>query len=449
MTALAQVDAVLAGRCDPGAAAAAAAAAIRAGNPRLNAVVDYDPAVIAPQVAALAERLARGERPPLAGLPVTVKDHIHVAGWPATEGYAPFAGRIAFADDPAVARLRRAGAIVIGRTNMSQFGCKGVTTNPIYGVTRHPADPALTPGGSSGGAAAAVAAGFCALALASDGGGSIRRPAAHVGVVGLKPSAGVVANPQAFSHTSVLGLLAPQVAIVARAFAALRGADPRDPASVDVPAPADPPALRWAWAPTLGLGVPVDPMVRAAGEAAVARLAGAGLAIEARDPAWPDEAGEEALMPLQHAALAATWGAAWRRDPMPFDPDIGAQIESGLALDGVAVARADGLSRRIASAAAAFFADGVDVLVALTTPCVAWPHDRPGPSVIGGQAVGPRGHAALTPLVNHALLPAITVPCGTAEGGLPCGIQIIGPRFADDRVIAAAALVEAVLAGVA
>ena len=445
MNALDLVDAVLAGKADPGEAAGRVDAAIRAENPQINAIVDYDPGVIAPQVAALRARLAQGERPPLAGLPVTVKDHIHVAGWQATEGYAPLAGRTASEDDPAVARLRAAGAILVGRTNMSQFGSKGVTTNPIYGVTRHPADPSLTPGGSSGGAAAAVAAGLSPLALASDGGGSIRRPAAHVGVVGFKPSTGAIPHPRSLSHTTVLGLLARDVALVARAFEALRGADPRDPVSVDFAPPGDRTVLRWAWSPTLGLDVPVDPLVRAAGEATVAGLAAAGLAIEARDPVWPDGAGEDALMPLQHAGLAAAWGSAWQRDPSPFDPDIGAQIERGLGLDAAAVARADSLSRRIASAAASFFAGGVDLLVAVTTPCVAWTHDRLGPDAIAGQAVGPRAHAALTPLVNHALLPAISIPCGAAEGGLPCAIQIIGPRFSDDRVIAAGRLVSAAL----
>ncbi len=446
MSALALVEDVLAGRADAGEAVGRAEAAIRAENPRLNAIVDYDPDLARPQIAALRARLARGERPPLAGLPVTVKDHIHVAGWPATEGYPPFAGRRAAGDDPAVARLRQAGAIVIGRTNMSQFGCKGVTTNPIYGVTRHPADPDLTPGGSSGGAAVAVAAGLAPLALAGDGGGSIRRPAAHCGILGFKPSSGAVPNPRSLSHTGVLGLMATEIDLLARAFAAIRGPDARDPVSVAIAPPPEPAVLRWAWSPTLGLDLPVDRGVRAAAEAALSRLMAAGLAVEARDPAWPAGAGEEALMPLQHAGLASAWGEAWRNDPDAFDPDIGVQIESGLALDGVSVARGDALSRRIAATAAAFFADGTDLILALTTPCVAWPHDRLGPEVIGGQPAGPRAHAALTPLVNHALLPAISIPCGTAERGLPCALQIIGPRFADDRVIAAARLAVSILA---
>lgn len=345
---LAQIDAVLAGEADAGEAAIRADATIRAVNPALNAIVDHDGDVLAPQLAVLRRRLGEGERPPLAGLPVTVKDHIHVAGWQATEGFAPFAGRLAEHDDVAVARLREVGAILIGRTNMSQFGCKGVTTNPIYGPTRHPQDLRLTSGGSSGGAASAVAAGLSALALAGDGGGSIRRPAAHVGVAGFKPSTGAIPNVRGLSHTGVLGLLSDELELIVRAFDAIRGPDPRDPASVRPVLTPEPPRLRWAWAPTLGLDVAVDVGVAARGEAAVAMLADAGIDLAALAPRWPEGACEEALMPLQHAGLAASWGEVWRRDPSPFDPDICAQIDSGLGLAGDEVARAEALSRRVA-----------------------------------------------------------------------------------------------------
>jgi aspartyl-tRNA(Asn)/glutamyl-tRNA(Gln) amidotransferase subunit A len=442
------VAAIHAGTLDPGAPVAAALAAVAAANPRLNAIVDHDPDLAEPQIAALRARLRAGERPPLAGLPVTVKDHIHVAGWRATEGSALLRDRVAPADDPAVARLRAAGAILIGRSNMSEFGCKGVTTNRLYGPTRHPLDPALTPGGSSGGAASATAAGFCALALASDGGGSVRRPAAHVGVVGFKPSGGAIPNPRSPSHTSVLGMMARQVATVAAAFAALRGRAPADPFSVDIPADApDPRALRLAWAPTLGLDAAADDAALAAGEAAVARLTAAGFTVSPAAPAWPAGAGEAALMPLQHAALAAAWGPDWTRDPDAFDPDIAVQIEAGLGLSGPAVAAAEALSRAVARSAAAFFAGGPDLLLALTTPCAAWPLDRLGPERVGGAPADPRAHAALTPLVNHALLPAVSIPCGADAAGLPYGLQVIGPRLSDDRVLAAAAALAPIVAG--
>ena len=224
---------IRAGRADAGEAVFRACEAIRELNPALNAIVGHDPAVadlqVTSQLDQLRARLRAGERPPLAGMPVAVKDHIHVAGWPATEGSVLLSDHIAVRDDCAVARLRAAGAILVGRTNMSEFGSKGVTTNRLYGPTRLHLDPTLTPGGSSGGAAVATATGMCALALASDGGGSVRRPAAHAGVVGFKPSAGAIANPRNPSHTAVLGLMARDVGLVALAFAALRGRQPGGP----------------------------------------------------------------------------------------------------------------------------------------------------------------------------------------------------------------------------
>ncbi len=437
-----------AGQRDPGCAVAEATARIRALNPTLNAILDHDPQAVAEQVTQLRARLAAGERPPLAGVPVTVKDQFHVAGWKVTEGSMLLRDRIADQDEPAVARLRRAGAILMGRTNMSEFGCKGVTTNRLYGATRHPLDTGLTPGGSSGGAAVAVATGMCQVALAADGGGSIRRPAAHVGIAGFKPSTGAIPCPFTLSHTSVTGLMARSVEDIALVFSVLRGADPTDPVSVDHPPdPRAPQGLTLAWAPTLGLEIAVDAEASAAGEAAVARIARAGHRVIAAAPDWPEGACEARLMPLQHAALAARWGAAWRHDPSAFDPDIARQIEAGLSLSGADVASADSLSRAVASAAARFFAEGPDLLISLTTPCAAWPLDQLGPTTIGGAPADPRAHAALTPLINHAFLPAISIPCGTDPQGLPFGLQIIGPRFSDDLLLRAAAMLAPLAAG--
>jgi aspartyl-tRNA(Asn)/glutamyl-tRNA(Gln) amidotransferase subunit A len=310
-------------------------------------------------------------------------------------------------------------------------------------------DPELTPGGSSGGAAVAVATGMCDVALAADGGGSIRRPAAHVGVAGFKPSTGAIPATNALSHTSVSGLMGRNVADIALAFAVVRGAHPADPLSLTFAAPkhGDLRRLRLGWAPTLGLAAAVDKAAATAAEAAIGRIVAAGFRVTPEAPVWPAGAHEAGLMPLQHAALAARWGEAWRRDPTVFDPDIAVQIESGLALSGVEVATADALSRAVAHAAARFFADGPALLLSLTAPCAAWPLNRLGPERIGGLPAGPRDHAALTPLVNHAFLPALTIPCGTDNSGLPFGLQVIGPRFSDDLVLAAAAAFAPIAAG--
>ena len=187
-----------------------------------------------------ARRIARGERLPLAGVPVVVKDTIWVKDQRVTQGSLLFKDFVAPQDALAVERLRRAGALVIGMGNSSEFACKGLTTNKVYGLTRHPMDLSLTPGGSSGGCAVAVAAGLAPLALGTDGGGSSRRPPAHVGVVGFKPSFGAIPDPFGFPHAfnglQSMAPIARTVRDAALMFEAMAGADARDPQSIDLPA---------------------------------------------------------------------------------------------------------------------------------------------------------------------------------------------------------------------
>ncbi|MDQ2101946.1 amidase [Azospirillum isscasi] len=427
---------------------------IAAENPRLNAIVHLDPDAGLAEARAADERAARGEALPLLGVPFTVKDNIWVRGQPVRQGSRLFQDFVAPEDAVAVARLRAAGAVFAGITNCSEFACKGVTTNLLHGPTRNPWDVTLTPGGSSGGAASAVAAGLAPLALCTDGGGSTRRPAAHVGVVGMKPSAGVVPHPIGFAEpvfgNSVIGQMARSVADVALMLDVLAGPDPRDPQSVAVSGPfvdatanPDPAGLRIAYSPRLGLGAPVDPEVAACVERAVHRLADAGAIVEEADPVWPEGAGESGLMPLQFAGLAALHGERYRARPDLFDPDIAQQIEAGLRTSGAEVARALHLREEAYRALAALFTRH-DLLVCPTTPVTAWPFDRLGPATIEGRSVTPRGHAVFTPLFNHCYAPACSVPCGVAgSGGLPVGLQIAGPRLSDAAVLRLAAVVEA------
>jgi aspartyl-tRNA(Asn)/glutamyl-tRNA(Gln) amidotransferase subunit A len=451
LTALQIAAACNEGRLDPAEAVASCQQRIAALNPGLNAVVGATPTGLAANIDALRQRLARGERPPLAGVPVVVKDVVWVRGQRVTQGSRLFQDFVAPEDALAVARLRAVGALVIGMGNSSEFACKGLTTNLVYGLTRHPMDPALTPGGSSGGCAVAVAAGLAPLALGTDGGGSSRRPPAHVGVVGFKPSFGAVPDPVGFPHAFIgLQTMAPIARNVADAramFEAIAGPDPRDPQSIAL---ADAPlrpgrALRVAFSPRFGLDVPVDEDVRQCLSLGVDALRRAGWAIADADPAWPAGAGEDALMPLQHVGLAGLFGAHWERDPACFDPDIARQIERGLQWSGADVARAREAGLRIGLALGAFLAEH-DLLICPTTPCVAWPHDRPGPATIGGQPVEPRAHAVFTPFVNHAQAAAISLPCGRGRDGLPVGLQLIAARGRDRQLLAAAAEIEAVLA---
>ena len=412
----------------------------------LNAVVTVNAERSLADAAAIDRRIARGDNMPLAGVPIVVKDNIWVEGWRITQGSKLFAEFIAPRDAIAIERLKLAGAVVIGIGATSEFACKGVTTSPLFGPTRHPLNPGLTPGGSSGGPAVAVAAGLVPLAIGTDAGGSSRRPPAHVGIVGFKPSYGAIPYGPGFIEPffglSVIAPIARDVAGAALAFEAMVGSDPRDPDLFAVePDPASTSDLRIAFSPTLGLDTPIETIIADRLRAIVEHLAQRGFGIATRDPVWPAGATEEALMPLQHAGLAAIYGAEFTKDPGQFDQDIARQIERGLAWSGVEVAAALVASSAIKEAFASFFGE-FDILLAPTVPCVAWPVALLGPNMIGGKEVSSRAHAAFTPFVNHARLPAISIPCGRDPSGLPFGLQIIARRGQDRLLLHMAQRIE-------
>ncbi|MCO4317885.1 amidase [Phyllobacterium sp. 21LDTY02-6] len=408
-------------------------------NPSLNAIVAIDSGKSLQQARIVDERIGGGECLPLAGVPIIVKDNIWVEDWPITQGSRLFANFIADSDAEAVRLARQAGAVIVGIGACSEFAAKGVTATPLYGTTRHPLAHSLTPGGSSGGNAAALAAGMAPLALGTDAGGSSRRPPAHCGIVGFKPSQDAIPYGPGFAEpfwgVSVIAPMGRTVDDCALLFEALTG---------NTPAPQRP--LRLGYHPTFGIDAAVDADVAAAFEAARRRILAAGVEMDAVTMAWPEGTNEEVLMPLQHAGLAMLYGERWQHEPDLFDPDIGSQIERGLSLPGVAVARALDQSHRLRGCLDHIFAQ-YDLLIGLTTPCGPWPHDRLGPETIGGKPVSPRDHAALTPRFNHAGLPALSLPCGSDRNGLPVGMQIVGPAGADTFVLAAAAQFETILAG--
>lgn len=415
-------------------------------QPQLNAFADFDPEVPLAAAREVDSRLAAGESLPFAGVPFTVKDNLWLAGRPATFGSRLFADFVAPRDSWCVARLRALGGVPLGVTNCSEFACKGITDTPLHGTTRNPWDLQRTPGGSSGGAVAAVASGLGPLALATDAGGSTRRPAAHTGLVGMKPTLGCVPNPWGFddpSHLiSVIGQIGRNVEDVAWMLELLADWNPADPlscpafahmglrATLKQPLP----ALRLAYSPQLGLALAMDADVRDAIDTAVSRLAAAGWAIETADPAWPPQDREYPLVGLQQASLAQVFGAAWRHKPELFDPDIGAQIDAGTAISGARIAELLCLREQQHTSMAALF-ERYDALLCPVAPVEAWPIHQAWPPLIGGQKASPRGHAAFTPLFNYTSVPAISLPCGSGRLGLPVGLQIIGPRFADARVL--------------
>ncbi|TVS00331.1 MAG: amidase [Rhodobacteraceae bacterium] len=416
-------------------------------NPSLNALVQVDPDTIRAQARAADDRIAAGETGALLGIPVSIKDTLWIKGQVTTAGSDLYRYFVAPEDAPVVARLRAAGAVILGASNCSEFACRGVTENRVYGRTSNPWNTALTPGGSSGGAASATAAGLGCLGIGTDAGGSVRRPAAHTGLVGMKPSAGRIAHAGGFDEPvyghSVIGLMARSVADITSAMSVLSGPDVLDPQSVALPcfAPTTRRPLRLGFSPRLGRGFAVDPDVAVSIAAIAEKLSKAGHHVELCDPDWPDGAEEDALMPLQFAGLAAIYGHAYQDRAWQPDPDIARQIEAGLALDGVAVSSALELRKALFLSLARVF-EQFDLLITPTTPVTAWPKDRPEPEKIEGRPAGPRGHAAFTPIFNHCFVPACSVPCGLDAVGLPIGLQIVGPIHADPMVLALATEVE-------
>ncbi|MEI8145827.1 MAG: amidase [Alphaproteobacteria bacterium] len=445
-------DGVRRGALDVEAVATEALNRIEAGNPALNAVVNYDRSYGLANAARVKARVKAGETLPLAGVPLIVKDNIWVGGRRITQGSKLFEDFVAPTDALAVARLVEAGAVIVGIGACSEFAAKGLTVTPLYGPTHHPMDHTLTPGGSSGGNAAAVAAGFVPLSLGTDAGGSSRRPPAHCGLVGFKPSFGAVPYGPGFVEpfwgTSALCPITRDVADAKLMFEVMAGPHPDDPDSVEIaPLDARPmSSLKIAYSPRFGLNVPIDEEVVLAIEAGVKALRSAGYIIEEADIPWPEGITEMSVMPLQHAGLAALYTEAWAKRRADIDPDLGAQIESGGRFGAADVAKALAASEVIRHTVGRFF-NRFDLVVGPTTPCVAWPWTKLGPDMIGGKAVPPRGHAVFTPLFNHAQTPAISIPCGTGRAGLPIGLQIVGAKGRDRMVLAAAGAFETVLNG--
>ncbi len=265
--------------------------------------------------------------------------------------------------------------------------------------------------------------------------------------MGFKPSNGVVGDP--FGFPSIMPGIAATcpigrtVADTAALFDVIARPDPRDAASVALPDRDVPPptSLRVAYSARFGLDAVMDTDVADATERAVAMLERAGMRIVRTDPVWPAGTSEASIVAIERSGLAAQLGDQWRRTPEMFDPDVGRQIEQGLALSGVDVAKAWAASATIAVAMATFF-NAFDLLIGPTTPCVSWPRDREDPATLGGMPARHRGHAIFTPMFNHALTPAISIPCGTGRAGLPVGLQLVGPRFSDRVVLAAAEFAE-------
>lgn len=409
-------------------------------NPTLNAVITSNDAAL-DEARASERRHARGEAlGPLDGIPITLKDNLLAAGMRATWGTALLADFVPAADELPVARLRQAGVVVLGKTNVPAFTLEGYTRNELFGTTGNPWNPALTPGGSSGGAVASVASGMVPAAIGTDGGGSIRRPAGHAGLVGLKTSIGRIPRHGGFAHIlldlEVAGPLTRTVADTALLVAAMAGPDPRvpnahgfgplDAALEEAPAP-----LRILYVPRFG-DAPLDPSIAASVGGAAEALAELGhdvttrplpFALEPVTAFWPSIGQVGLAHLLEDHVDRARAGRAYVEMA-----EAGARVPARRYLEGLETVRA------LRAEVGAFFA-GVDVIMTPSAAAQPWPADQPFPTEIDGQPVGPRGHAVYTGWVNACGHPAINLPAAPAPDGMPIGFQLVGAFGADELLL--------------
>lgn len=394
------------------------------------------------QAAAIDARRDAGEAlGPLAGVPISVKDHLWMADQPATNGSLALVDFVPTETCVAVQRLVDAGAVVVGRTNNPEFCYRGFTDNAVYGLTRNPRDLSRTPGGSSGGAGASVAAGMVPLAIGTDGGGSIRIPAAFCGIVGLKPTFGLVPKLPGFRgwpSLSVNGPLARSVRDLALATAVMAGPTPADSLSYPSPHPVDPAApaadlagLRIAVSPDLGFAT-LDADVRAAFEQAVSVLR--HLDVERTHPAGGDP------VPMWDVTALAE-GFASEGPLLARFADVMTPATADLVRGGEQITAAEYLDaqhqRDVFTRVWEEFFTEYDVLLAPAMPITAFETGRLGPLTVGGAPVVDSFDAwcALALPANLTGGPAVGIPIGLGSNGLPIGLQIIGPRWSDDRVL--------------
>jgi aspartyl-tRNA(Asn)/glutamyl-tRNA(Gln) amidotransferase subunit A len=383
---------------------------------------------------------------PLAGVPISVKDLIAVGGAPLTFGSRSMADNVAPHDAVAVERLEDAGAIIIGKTTTSEFGCKAVGDSPLTGSTRNPWDLSKTAGGSSAGAAASVAAGVTSIALGTDGGGSIRIPAAMTGLFGVKAQFGrvpvfpVAANPT-LAHVCPIGRDVRDVALL---LSVLSGYDARDPHSVPAAAPdylaacdRDPRALKIAWSPSFGYAAP-DVEVCAIAEAAVRTFTELGCVVEEVDaPLGPDPA---AIWTAEfYAGVAARLAPILRERRELLDPEVATMVEQALTMDAEAYGHAVQMRYVFREKVRKFFGE-YDLLLSPTLPVAG---------VDAGVSIPPRfGDRNLVTWVGYTYpfnltgQPAASIPAGFTRGGLPVGLQLVARAYREEDLFAAAAAFE-------
>lgn len=417
---------------------------IAAVNPQVNAIVALDEERAREGAAAADEALARGERVgPLHGLPHAFKDTHEAAGWPTTFGSPLRKDYVSRRDDLVVERIRRAGAVTIGKTNVPEWAAGSHTFNPIFGTTRNPYDLSRSAGGSSGGAAAALASGMVPLADGSDMGGSLRNPASFCNVVGLRPSVGRVPKWPATNYwelTSVSGPMARSVEDLALLLSVIAGPTRRNRTALDDPgATFAPPVegrlagLRVALSTDLGGAFEVDTQVAGVVEAQAAVLESAGAHVE-RDHLDVTGA-EQAFRTLRAWLFQATYGQMLAKRPDGFKPSLADNIRAGEGLTGADVWAAQQRMTSLGEKARHFF-ERYDVLVLPVSQVPPFDADEEYPATINGRAQ----ETYLDWMRSNYLItvtgcPSISVPAGFTSEGWPVGIQVVAPPKAERRLL--------------
>ncbi len=430
------------GELSPVEATEAALARIDAANERVNAfcLVDVDAARGAARESE--DRWRRGEPAgPVDGVPVSIKDLILTAGWPTLRGSRTIDPDQPWtADAPCVARLRESGAVLLGKTTTPELGWKGVTDNPLTGVTGNPWDPAKTSGGSSGGSAAAVALGMGPLTVGTDGGGSVRIPGGFCGIVAMKPTYGRVPHWPAspFGTLAHAGPMTWTVADAALLLDVLAQPDPRDWSALPPPSTSYAEGLdggvagMWV-AASVDLGyVDVDPEVATAFAGAVGVFRELGAEVDEVDPGFADPVDAfHALWFPGAAKVVAPLSDAQRELLDPGLREIVAEGEEMSALDYLG-----GVAERMAlGVAMGEFHRTYDLLLTPTLPLPAFDAGREVPA--GWPSARWTSWSPYSYPFNMTQQPAATVPAGLSSGGLPIGLQVVGPRHADATVLRA------------
>lgn len=431
-------------------------------NPAVNAVVALD-TERARAAARRAEAAVRVGAPlgPLHGIPVGIKDTEDTAGLRTTYGSPIHADNVPARDLGVVARLREAGAIVLAKTNTPEFAAGANTRNTVYGATGNAFDPTRSAAGSSGGSAVALACGMVPLASGSDTGGSLRNPAAYAGIVGMRPSSGLVPNERrglGWANLPVNGPMARTVGDAALLLGAMADDDPRDPLAYTLPGEPvrgradrydphralDLGALRVAFTEDFGFA-PTEQHVRRVFRHRVASLSPLFATAET---ATPDCAGaDEAFAILRAAQFLALHLDNYRTRPHLLGPNVRTNVEEGLGYTLADYARAASVQTAIYRTFVDFFRR-YDLLISPTITLSPRPWTELYPTEIDGAATRSYFHwLALAYGVTLAGHPAISLPLGVDEAGLPFGVQVVARRGGDADLLAAAAAIEAHCAG--